>query len=108
MDKTGDVILFDNTAKNAGIAVAMTRLFNAVSVQKNKPEWSSYFVTMPKPSIRISVGHMSEKFTPKVFGGLMKGALIVYTNFVIFGLYFSVGYQALLYYPMFVETILLL
>jgi uncharacterized membrane protein YGL010W len=52
---------------------------------------------MPKPSIRISVGHVRENFTPKVFGDLMKGALIVYTNFVIFGFYFSVGYQALLY-----------
>ena len=48
MDKAGDVIFCDNKAKNTGIAVAMTRLFNAVSVQKNKPEWLSYFMTMPK------------------------------------------------------------
>ncbi|MCD4736436.1 MAG: hypothetical protein K8R53_10355, partial [Bacteroidales bacterium] len=48
LDKAGDVILCNNKAKNVGIAEAMTRLFNAVSVQKNKSEWSSYFVTMPK------------------------------------------------------------
>ena len=48
LGKAGDVILCDNKAKNAGIAIAMTRLFNAISVQKNKTEWSSYFVTMPK------------------------------------------------------------
>ncbi len=36
LDKAGDVILCDNKTKNA------------VSVQKNKPEWSCYFVTMPK------------------------------------------------------------
>ncbi|MCF6333865.1 MAG: hypothetical protein L3J11_11335 [Draconibacterium sp.] len=46
MDKAGDVILCDNKAKNAVIPIA--RLFNAVSVQKNKPEWSCYFVIMPK------------------------------------------------------------
>lgn len=54
LDKTGDVILCDNKAKNAGIAIAMTMLFNAVSVQKNKPEWSSYFVTMPNTSKHLS------------------------------------------------------
>ena len=48
LDKTGEVILCNNKAKNADIAIAMARLFNAVSVQKNKSEWSSYFVTMPK------------------------------------------------------------
>ena len=47
LDKTGDVILCDNKAKNTDIATAMARLFNAVSVQKNKPEWVSCFVTMP-------------------------------------------------------------
>ncbi len=48
LDKAGEVILYDNEAKNTGIAIATARLFNEVSVQKNKPEWSSYFVTMPK------------------------------------------------------------
>lgn len=48
LDKTGDVVLCDNKAKNTGIAIAMARLFNAVSAQKNKLGWSSYFVTMPK------------------------------------------------------------
>ncbi|MCF6333546.1 MAG: hypothetical protein L3J11_09710 [Draconibacterium sp.] len=48
MDKAGDVILCDNKAKNVVIAKAIARIFNAVSVQKNKPEWSCYFVTMPK------------------------------------------------------------
>jgi len=47
LDKTGDVVLCDNKAKYTGIALAMARLFNAVSVQKNKLEWLSYFVTMP-------------------------------------------------------------
>ncbi|MCF6333554.1 MAG: hypothetical protein L3J11_09750, partial [Draconibacterium sp.] len=46
--KAGDVILSDNKAKNAVIAIAIARLFNEVSVQKNKPEWSCCFVTMPK------------------------------------------------------------
>ena len=48
LDKADEVILRNNNAKNIGIALAMARLFNAVSVQKNKPEWSSYFATMPK------------------------------------------------------------
>ena len=48
LNKTGDVILCGNKAKNTGIAAATARLFNAVSVQKNKPGRSSYFVTMPK------------------------------------------------------------
>ncbi|MCF6332256.1 MAG: hypothetical protein L3J11_03150 [Draconibacterium sp.] len=51
MDKAGDVILCDNKAKNVVIAKAIARIFNAVSVQKNKPEWSCYFVTMPKTGI---------------------------------------------------------
>jgi len=38
--------------------------------------------------------------------GLMKGALIVYTNFIIFGLYFSIGYQALLYQTSVKKTVL--
>ncbi len=54
LDKAGDIILCNNKAKNAGIAVAMTRFFNAVSVQKNKPEWSSYFVTMPKQNFHLT------------------------------------------------------
>jgi len=47
LDKAGDVILCGNKAKKVDIAVAMVRLFNEVSVQENKPEWLSYFVTMP-------------------------------------------------------------
>ncbi|MCF6332672.1 MAG: hypothetical protein L3J11_05250 [Draconibacterium sp.] len=55
LDKAGDVILCDNKAKNAVIAIAIARLFNAVSVQKNKPEWSCYFVTMPNFQLPASV-----------------------------------------------------
>jgi len=47
LDRAGEVILCDNKAKNTGIAKATARLFNAVSVQKNKSEWSSYFVSKP-------------------------------------------------------------
>ncbi len=36
MDKAGDVILCDNKAKNAVIASAIARLYNAVSVQKKQ------------------------------------------------------------------------
>ena len=46
LNKTGEVILCNNKAKNVGITSAMTSVFNPVSVQKNKPERSSYFVTM--------------------------------------------------------------
>ena len=38
LTKASEVILYNNKAKNAGIAVAMSRIFNAVSVQKNKSE----------------------------------------------------------------------
>jgi len=38
LDTTGDVIFYDNKAKNVGIAIATVRLFNTVSVKKNKPE----------------------------------------------------------------------
>ena len=48
LDKADEVILCNSKTKNVDIAIAMARLFNAVSVQKNKSEWSSYFVTMPK------------------------------------------------------------
>lgn len=40
-----EVVLCDNKAKNTGIAVATTRLFNEVSMQKNESVWSGYFVT---------------------------------------------------------------
>ena len=63
LDKAGEDILYDNKAKNTGIAIATTRLFNEVSVQKNKPEWSSYFVTMPKA---ISVNQI-----PKTIGTVL-------------------------------------
>jgi len=61
LDRAGEVILCDNKAKNTGIAKATARLFNAVSVQKNKSEWSSYFVSKPK-SIK------KKEFTKKVIG----------------------------------------
>jgi len=38
LDTAGDVIFYDNKAKNTGIAIATARLFNTVSVKKNKPE----------------------------------------------------------------------
>ena len=43
-----EVILCDNEAKNAGIAIAMARLFNKVSVQKNESKRAGYFITIPK------------------------------------------------------------
>ena len=46
--KAGEFILCNNKAKNADIAMATSSIFNAVSAQKNKPEWSGYFSTMPK------------------------------------------------------------
>ncbi len=48
LTKASEIILCDNKAKNTGIAIAMASIFNEVSVQKNKLEWSSYFLTMPK------------------------------------------------------------
>jgi hypothetical protein len=50
LGRAGEVILCANKAKNTGIAKATARLFNAVSVQKNKSEWLSCFVTKPKYS----------------------------------------------------------
>jgi hypothetical protein len=47
LGRAGEVILCANKAKNTGIAKATARLFNAVSVQKNKSEWLSCFVTKP-------------------------------------------------------------
>jgi len=48
LTKASEVILCDNEAKNTGIAIAMVSIFNEVNVQKNKLEWSSYFLTTPK------------------------------------------------------------
>lgn len=48
LDKSGDIIMRGNKAKNVNIVITMARLYNAVSVQKNKSEWSRNFVTMPK------------------------------------------------------------
>jgi len=42
------VILCDNKAKNAGIAMDTVRLFNEVSVQKNESKRAGYFITIPK------------------------------------------------------------
>jgi len=54
-----------------------------------------------KPSIRISFGHVRENFIvypdSSSGNGLMKGILIVQSNFVIFEKIFSVCYKALLY-----------
>jgi len=44
--KASEVILCDYEAKNT--AIAMASIFNEVNVQKNKIEWSSYFLTTPK------------------------------------------------------------
>ncbi len=44
-----EVILCDNKAKNAGIAVVTARLFNEVNVQKNESKQLGYFFTIPKP-----------------------------------------------------------
>jgi len=41
-----EIILCDNEAKNAGIAIATARLFNEVSVQKNAKQLG-YFFTIP-------------------------------------------------------------
>ncbi|MCF6332215.1 MAG: hypothetical protein L3J11_02945 [Draconibacterium sp.] len=56
-----EVILCGNQAKNVAIAIAIARLFNAVSVQKNKPEWSYYFVTIPKASLHLKKVKISSK-----------------------------------------------
>jgi len=47
-----EVILCDNKAKNAGIAIDAVRLFNKVSVQKNESKRLGYFITIPKDSIK--------------------------------------------------------
>ena len=46
-----EVILCDNKAKNAGIAIDTVRLFNEVSVQKNESKRLGYFFTIPKYSL---------------------------------------------------------
>lgn len=51
--KVCDAIMCTNKAKNADTAVAMARIFNTAGVQKNKPEWLSYFVTIPKPVVSL-------------------------------------------------------
>ncbi|MCF6332388.1 MAG: hypothetical protein L3J11_03810 [Draconibacterium sp.] len=43
-----EVILCDNKAKNVAIAIATARLFNEVSVQKNKLKRLGYFIAIPK------------------------------------------------------------
>ena len=49
-----EVILCDNKAKNAGIAIDTARFFNEVSVQKNESKRAGYFITIPKDiEIRI-------------------------------------------------------
>ena len=48
MTGTDEVILCANKAKNVAIAMATTRLFNEVSVQKNQSERLGYFITIPK------------------------------------------------------------
>ena len=46
-----EVILCDNKAKNAGIAIDTVRLFDEVSVQKNESKLAGYFITIPKYQI---------------------------------------------------------
>ncbi len=46
--RIGDVILCSNKAKNVAIALAKTRLFNEVSVQKNKTD-KMYMLFRNKP-----------------------------------------------------------
>jgi hypothetical protein len=47
MTGSDEIILCDNKAKNAGIAIDTVRLFNEVSVQKNESKWAGYFITIP-------------------------------------------------------------
>jgi len=42
-----EVVLCDNKAKNTGISIDTVRLFNEVSVQKNKSKRLGYFFTIP-------------------------------------------------------------
>jgi hypothetical protein len=51
-----EVILCDNKAKNAGIAIATTRLFNKVRVQKNESKRAGYFIAIPKAKNCIVTG----------------------------------------------------
>jgi hypothetical protein len=48
MTGSDEIILCDNKAKNAGIAIDTVRLFNEVSVQKNESKRAGYFITIPK------------------------------------------------------------
>jgi len=50
LTKAGEVILCNNKAKNADIALATARLFNEVSAQNNESERASYSITIPKCS----------------------------------------------------------
>ena len=43
-----EVILCGNKAKNVGIAIATARLFNEISIQKNKSKLLGYSFTTPK------------------------------------------------------------
>ena len=43
-----EIILYDNKAKNTGIAIVTARLFNEVSVQENESKRLGYFFTIPK------------------------------------------------------------
>jgi len=42
-----DLILCNNEAKNIAIALAKTRLFNEISMQKNESKYKGYLVTNP-------------------------------------------------------------
>ena len=48
MTGSDEIILCDNKAKNAGLAIDTARLFNEFSVQKNESEQAGYFITIPK------------------------------------------------------------
>ena len=47
MTGTDEVISYANKAKNEAIAMATTRIFNEVNVQKNQSERFDYFITIP-------------------------------------------------------------
>jgi hypothetical protein len=66
LGRAGEVILCANKAKNTGIAKATARLFNAVSVQKNKSEWLSCFVTKPKRKTKQRMSQAINLFFNKI------------------------------------------
>jgi len=61
LDTTGDVIFYDNKAKNAGIAIATVRLFNGIP--STNPVFSTDYVCpyfAPCEKIRKLVRHLTD------------------------------------------------